>query len=57
MQVKIEGKEIVIRVPYEPTNAYPISKSGKSRIVDTSNGFVPIAGTDIKVGLNVIKPV
>ena len=32
------------------------SKSGKSTILATTNGFIPVAGQpDIKVSLNVIK--
>ena len=32
------------------------SSSGKSLVVATTNGFVSVADSDIKVSLNVIKP-
>jgi len=32
------------------------SSRAKSLIVATTNGFVPVADSDIKVSLNVIKP-
>lgn len=32
------------------------SKSGKSSVVGTTNGNVPIAGTDVRVGLNIYRP-
>jgi len=45
--------EVVIRfIP----DAGILSKSGKSKVVTTTSGFVGIAGTDMQVSLNVIKP-
>lgn len=32
------------------------SSSGKSMVVATTNGFVLVDGSDLKVSLNVIKP-
>ena len=32
------------------------SKSGKSLVVASTNGFVEVPGSDIKVNLNAIKP-
>ncbi len=34
-----------------------MSKTGKSIVVASTNGFITIPGTDMKINLNVIKPV
>jgi hypothetical protein len=58
MQVTYENGHIVIRVPVTEATAKaaPISQSGKSRMIATTGGFVPVAGAPqgVKVGLNVI---
>lgn len=55
MQVTIEGKELVIRIPVE--NPPRPSKSGKSLIVASTNGNQPtnltVDGKVVTVGLNV----
>lgn len=54
MQVTIENKELVIRIPVE--NPPRPSKSGKSLIVATSSGNVTtsctVEGRPVVVGLN-----
>lgn len=54
MQVEIEGKELVIRIPLE--NPPRPSKSGKTLIVATSSGNVTtsatVDGKPVTVGLN-----
>ena len=52
MQVKIEGEELVIRAPLSKGTP---SKSGKTLIVATTNGFTPVPDSDIKVSLNAFK--
>ena len=48
-----DSGEVVIRfIP----DAGILSKSGKSKVVATTSGFVSVAGTDMQVSLNVIKP-
>jgi hypothetical protein len=58
MNISIESGILVIKVPID--NALPLSKSGKTRIVYTSGGFIPtqatIDGKPVSVGLNVIVP-
>ncbi len=55
MKVFIEGGELVIRIPANITNP-PASKSGKSRIVASTNGNITTAllvqGKPIIIGLN-----
>jgi len=48
-----EGNEIIIRAKL--TVGSP-SSSGKSLVVATTNGFVPVADSNLKVSLNIIKP-
>ena len=56
MTVKIENGNLVITIPAN-TNP-PISKTGKSRIVATTGGFMAstavVAGKPVKIGLNAI---
>lgn len=53
-QIEIDGETLVIRVPLNVAGSD--SKSGKSRVLDSTNGFVGLAtGMGmVKVGLNVI---
>ena len=53
MEIKVTGDKLTITCTIG--SGVP-SKSGKSNIVATTNGFVPVADSDIKVSLNVIKP-
>lgn len=58
MQVTIEGKELVIRIPVE--NPPRPSKSGKTLIVATSSGNVTtdctVDGKQVVIGLNAYIP-
>jgi hypothetical protein len=50
MDIKLEGKVLVIRIP---TDAKPVSsKSGKMQLLASTHGFVRIDGTDLKLSLN-----
>lgn len=53
MEIKLEGDKLTITATIG--SGVP-SKSGKTNIVATTNGFVGVDGSDIKVSLNVIRP-
>ena len=53
MDIKVEGNILTITATI--SSGVP-SSSGKSLVVATTNGFVGVDGTDIKVSLNVIRP-
>jgi len=53
LETKLEGNVLTIKVP---VGAGVPSSSGKSLVVASSNGFVAVPGTDLKLSLNVIKP-
>lgn len=53
MKVTVDGK--VIKMEMELSGGV-VSKSGKSKIVYTTGGFVPVEGTDLRVSINIIKP-
>ena len=53
MDIKVEGDKLTITCTI--SSGVP-SSTGKSLVVATTNGFVAVAGSDIRVSLNVIKP-
>ena len=53
MDIKIEGNKLTITATIGNGVS---SSSGKSLVVATTNGFVSVAGSDVKVSLNVIRP-
>jgi len=53
MEIKLEGEKLTITTTIG--SGVP-SSSGKTLLLATTNGFVAVAGSDIKVSLNVIKP-
>ena len=53
MEIKLTGNTLTITATV--SSGVP-SSSGKSLVVATTNGFVGVDGSDIKVSLNVIKP-
>lgn len=53
MDIKLVGEKLTITATI--SSGVP-SSSGKSLVVATTNGFVGVDGSDIKVSLNVIKP-
>jgi len=53
MDIKLEGKKLTIQT--EVTEG-TVSSSGKSMVVATTNGFVGVPDSDLKVSINVIKP-
>ena len=53
MEIKLEGNKLIITCTL---GAGEPSSSGKSLVVASTNGFVGVAGSEIKVSLNVIKP-
>jgi len=52
MDIKLEGDKLTITCIV--SSGVP-SSSGKSLVVATTNGFVSVADSDLKVSLNVIK--
>ena len=50
-------KTITVSFQYDPSKTYPVSKTGKSRMVGTTSGFIPVAGTQVKLSANAILPV
>ena len=53
MDIKIKGNTMTITCEL---TAGIRSKSGKSFLIASTNGFVRVADSDISVSLNVIKP-
>ena len=53
MDIKLEGDKLTITATIG--SGVP-SSSGKTLVVATTNGFVGVADSDIKVSLNVVKP-
>ena len=55
IELKVENNELIIKI--DLTQTFGESKSGKSIIVATTSGNIPVEGTeDIKLGLNCYKP-
>lgn len=52
MDIKLDGNTLTIKAVV--SSGVP-SASGKTLVVATTNGFIAVAGTDLKVSLNVIK--
>ncbi len=53
MNIKIVGNKLHIETEL---SAGTLSGSGKNLVVATTNGFVQVDGSNVKVSLNVIKP-
>lgn len=53
MEIKLEGDKLTITATI--SSGVP-SSSGKTLVVATTNGFVSVPDSDIKVSLNVVKP-
>ena len=53
MKLELKNGNLVITCPI---NGGVPSKTGKSIVVATTNGFVDVPGSDIRVNLNAIKP-
>jgi len=53
VEIKVEGDKLTITCTLG--SGVP-SSSGKTLVVATTNGFQAVAGTDIRISLNVIKP-
>ena len=53
MDIKIVGNKLIIEAQLSSGTR---SKSGKSFLIASTNGFVRVADSDISVSLNVIKP-
>jgi len=53
MEIKLEGNKLTITCSIG--SGVP-SSSGKTLVVATTNGFVPVPDSNLRVSLNVIKP-
>ena len=53
MEIKVEGNTLTITCPL---GAGVPSSSGKTLVVATTNGFISVDNSDVKVSLNAIKP-
>lgn len=53
MEVKVAGDKMTIVLDLGKGTR---SKSGRSLVAATTNGFVDVPGTEYKLSLNVIKP-
>ena len=53
MEIKLTGDKLIITATIGSGTS---SKSGKTMVVATTNGFVDVPDSDIRVSLNVIKP-
>ena len=53
MEIKVDGDKLTLVCTLG--KGVP-SSSGKTLVVATTNGFVRVAGSNVKVSLNVIKP-
>jgi hypothetical protein len=53
MEVKVNGNKVTITLDLQPPRP---SNSGKTDVVYTTGGFVPIAGTDLRANLTIVKP-
>jgi hypothetical protein len=53
IKFEVKNKSLIITCPL---NGGTPSKTGKSLVVATTNGFVEVPNSDIKVNLNAIKP-
>jgi len=58
MGATIEGDEIVIRMKLMPFKEAPVSSTGKSKMLASTGGFIPVEGkAGLKFSVNVISPV
>lgn len=54
IELKVEGDELVLRIKL--TTQYGVSASGKSIIIASSEGYMPIPGDETaKLNVNVIR--
>ena len=50
----VDGKILKLAVPLKDLG---LTTTGKSHLLASSGGHIPIEGTDLKVSVNVIKPI
>jgi len=53
VEVKVSGKKVTITFELQPPRP---SSTGKTNIVFTTGGYVPVSGTDMRVNLTAIAP-
>ena len=57
MNVQLDTKANKLTIVVDMKKSFGKSKSGKSEIIATTSGNVPVPGTDLKLGLNCYRPV
>lgn len=53
IEMKKEGNKLTLEI--DLTQDFGLSQRGKSHIVASTNGFVPVEGTNVSISLNAIK--
>ena len=53
MEAKVEKNKLILTIPLENEEKAPISRTGRSRIVYTTRGFIPL-NEKLAVNINVI---
>ena len=54
MEVKVEGDKLIITIPLAKTPRP--SSTGKSLVLFSTEGFIPVGDGDMRVNINVIRP-
>lgn len=55
VDLRVQGDKLIITV--DLSKSFGLSSSGKSQIIATTAGNIPVPGrTDVKVGLNIYRP-
>lgn len=54
MKIEYENGEVIVRIPVDEASSKlaPMSASGKSRMIASTGGFVPVQGAPAGVRLN-----
>lgn len=55
---KVTNGKLVIEIDVSAARlkAAPLSSTGKSKLVYSTRGTIPVPGSDLKIGLNVMAP-
>ena len=54
VEMTVDGKKLTITI--DLSKEHGKSSSGKSIVVATTSGNVPVEGTEVKIGINAYKP-
>lgn len=56
IKAHIKGNRLFLELEINDTEDAPLSKSGKTRIAASTQGFVEIPGTKCKMSMNITRP-